>query len=186
MPIERSGGGGGSGGGLSLLFDSTLAAPAANIDTGAGGIAGGFSHLYYEIYARVAGAVGTDSIVAILNNDSGANYDYDFMRNSGGALSAGSAHAATSMIVGHVQGATATASFFGTSNGNIMSYAAVTAGFKAGNCVCGQTSDVEGTSDQIAVQYTWRSTAAITRMRISAGAGSNLVTGTRLTIYGTP
>lgn len=185
-PIERSAGGGGtSSGGLTLLFDQELTVAAATIDTGANGIAQTGKHLYFEIYARSANAVNGDSLGLRFNNDSAANYDDAYMRNSSGAVSAASDQGQTSAFVAQITGSLVTANYFGTGHGNVMSYAETTAGFKSGNCMTGFARDNVNVQ-QITIQYLWRSTAAITRMAIFLQGGGNMVIGSRLTIYGTP
>lgn len=181
-PIERSGGGGGSSG-QTVLFDSTLSGAAASIDTGAGGIAGGFNHLHIEVYVRESGAVIAGSLVARFNNDSGANYDDVFMRNNAGTVSGSSDVATTSFFLTQMPGASAAASYFASAFGSINSYAVTTAGFKTGMAMGGFAVSTAN-QQQITIQYAWRSTAAITRMAIFPLDGTNLLTGSRLTIYG--
>jgi hypothetical protein len=186
-PIERSGGGGGSSsGGLTLLFDQELSVAAASIDTGVNGIAQTSKHLYFEFYGRCSTAsTGGVSAVVQFNGDTGANYDDAFMRNSAGVVTAASDQAQTSAFFAQIPANSNTAGFFGSGHGNVMSYSKVTAGFKTGNTMTGFARDTTGVQ-QVTIQLSWRSTAAINQMKVFMLDGSNLIAGSRLTIYGTP
>ena len=181
-----SGGGGvanvavsGGGGGLALLYDSTLGADAAQIDTGAGGIAGGYKALMVFLCAKSADAGVTGSIFIRLNNDSGANYDDVFNYNGGN----GNAAAATSWSFSIMGGGSSTG--YPSSLTIILPNYAGTTFQKVADIA---VTRVDGnTSNQItlAMAAGWRSTAAISRLAV-IGNGANLKAGSRLTIYGTP
>ena len=174
-----------SGGGIgAVLFDQTLGAAAATIDTGAGGIAAGYKNLLVVVYARSAGTGTGDAVRFTFNNDTGANYDLVQMRNLSGTVSAPSAFAAASGIICNVPTSSQTASYFGGGRMVVPSYDATTAGFKVTEAAGGYAlAAITGSQQQNTINA-WRSTAAITQMAIVLGSGSNFVAGSRLTIYG--
>lgn len=185
--IGAGGGGGGGGGGMVKLFDSTLATATATIDTGAGGIASGYSALLVVIFARSATAsTGFEDLRIRFNNDSGANYstvlDYGQRSSVFGSFAE---NGADHSICGFVPGASATANYFASIRLNIPSYDS-TASFKTFD-FSGGTMPADTTKSKTGNGVgTWASTAAISRLAIYAQSGSNLVVGSRVIIYGLP
>jgi hypothetical protein len=166
---------------VAVLFDSTLGAPAATIDTGALGIAGGYRILQAFALIRTSAAVVQSSATVTVNNDTSAVYDRERLgAQNAGSISAGAAGANNWSFFCHGDSGVAAAATF--LNIIIPFYASTT--FNT------QGSATEGISD-VAVgevqtcQYFlgWRNTAAITRMAVTAGSG-NLVTGSRLLVLG--
>jgi len=171
-----------SSGALTQLFTSTLGANTASIDTGAGGIAAGFSVLEAWMVLRTTEAAVNSSARITVNNDSGANYDRQTISGSGVTAAAGNALAAAFWQV-QVAGATATAGEVGIVVLTIPFYAATT--FRKQGSVLNMENDDAAAANQqanaLAVQ--WRNTAAITRLAVTAGSGV-LLAGSSLVIYG--
>lgn len=171
----------GGGGGGAVLFDSTLGSSAASIDTGAGGIAGGYKILEAWGLVRTTEAVAVSSSNIILNNDTGNNYDRQFVRG---------ADTTTSAAVGTAQanwgffatGSTADANAFHLIRLTILGYADSVAQ-KIAEVVDGNAAATVSTRKISAQAASWRSTSPITRMALRAGSGS-LVAGCRLLILG--
>lgn len=177
-------GSGGGGFGLVKIFDQTLGAAAASIDTGAGGVTAGFVDLMIIAYARAADVANNVALNINFNNDSGANYDVSQWRNLDGSGASTNANARTAGIFGAIPASSATANYFSIVRGTIASYDSVTAGYKLVESVGGY-NDAAGTLFQVGTLInTWRSTAAITRIAVSSAGGGNLITGSRLVIYG--
>lgn len=167
-----------------VLFDQTLGAPAATIDTGANGIAAGYNNLMVVVYARSAGTGTGDAVRFTFNGDTGANYDLVQMRNLSGTVSAPSQFAGNSGIICNVPTSSQTASYFGTGRMLVASYDVVTAGFKATEAAGGYAlAAITGSQQQNTINA-WRSTAVVNQLAITLGNGGNFVTGSRLTIYG--
>lgn len=172
-----------AGSGLTQLFDTTLGGAAASIDTGANGVAGGHQHLVVIIVCRSSGATNIVDCFMTFNNDSGANYDWAWVRNVGGTVGAVDSHAQTSADVGQMPAATVTANYPSVITVNIPAYAQTT--FYKGLTAQGSPAMDATASDRILfMSGTWRNTAAITRIAIAPSLG-NLLAGSRLTIYGT-
>lgn len=171
----------GSGGIGVVLFDSTLGVDTASIDTGAGGIAGGYSVMEVWILAKTDEVVGVSTINVTVNNDTGANYDRQYFyrerTNMGGALQ----QAQTSWAL-FSQG-TEGSSYPGVLRFSVPGYDQTTfykvaemnemvASTGSGNVQAG--IDVLG----------WRNTAAITRLKVAATSTFKLKAGSRLLILG--
>ena len=183
-PIERSGGGGGGSGSFSLIFDSTLGAPATSIDTGAGGVPGTFSALKILLLGRTSNVVFNDTAALVFNNDTtAAHYDAVWTRNNGGVIGSVDATAQPNAQLGVVPGASGTANYFAATDITIPAYTQTTA-FKTGVSNSGVTYDALAHATTIFVTFSWRSTAAITRIAFVLQTGSNLIAGSRMTIYG--
>jgi hypothetical protein len=174
--------GGGGSAGLVKLFDSTLAVAAGSIDTGAGGISAGHSDLLVIGLLQTDEAVARSVITWLFNNDSGANYDRQFLSGSSTTTASGTQLAQTGITV-FAHGAGGTSGYPGLTQFTIPSYAA-TAFFKIA-LVYAMVPDASAANNQAELDtFGWRSTAAISRMSAAAPAGKNLVAGSRLIVYG--
>lgn len=172
-----------SGGGIgAVLFDSTLVAVAASIDTGAGGIAGGYRTLEIYIYARTTEALVQGGMDVIVNNDSGANYDRILLLANGTSVSAVDLAAQSSWGC-RIAGGNAGANVFSAAHFTFPNYAG-TSGFKTGTFTSGIPDTTAGNQryEQNAVSY--RSTSALSRLKMTAQSGANFAVGTRLLILG--
>lgn len=179
MPIISGGGGGGSG--ATVLFSSVLAAPAASIDTGANGVAGGFNILEIFILARSATAVTVENCIVRFNNDSGANYDNNQNAGVNATPTGSSAAAATSVNNGFIHGASSDANYVGICHMVIPGYALTTFN-KVGNLL---SSAYDSTLQRTeGAGFGWRNTAAISRVSVASIGGGNLATGSAMWIYG--
>lgn len=167
---------------MAQLFDSTLGGTATTIDTGAAGVAQTANVLLVVIYARTdqAATIKSDCIVRF-NNDAAANYDQNQVDETNGAVTGGTN--AGGNFAPKVPGASVSANIFAALTLWIPAYTQTT-GHKA---VIVHTGWSDSTVANDVVQVfgaRWRSIAAITRLSITAGGGSNFVAGTRMTIYG--
>ena len=183
MPVI-SGGGGGGGGAMTLLSSTVLGASATSFDFQ--NIAGTFSHLWIVCYLRGDGAFVGNSARLRFNNDSAANYDTEQTQGVGTAATASTGTAAaTSLFISELTGANATANEFTVASAFIPQYAGTT-GLKAVVLTSGAVG-TQGTLSEYAndvASGSWRSTAAITRVTIIPGSGTNFVAGSAVTLYG--
>lgn len=172
---------GGGGGGVTQLFDSQLGADAASIDTGAGGIAAGYSVLLVYIKARSAKAATTDNLVVTWNNDTGSSYGYSIAnaRNSTWGVSGSMSLVAPAAIM-PFPGASSVSGDFGFHNGEVFRYADVLT--KVLTWRGGYPAD-HTNFQQVQGMYFYNGTAALSQLTI-AFAANNIVAGSRLTIYG--
>lgn len=164
------------------LFDSTLGADAASIDTGAGGFSTSLDHLLVMILARTAQVAVFSSLQITLNNDSGANYDTQNLRARNVTVDA-SPTAAASALGPNAPGDSVAATVFGGVMLWIPSYAQTT----AQKVVIEWSGWGEDTAAEEGVHmraHRWRNTAAISRLIMTGGGGANLRAGTRMTVYG--
>lgn len=165
-----------------VLFDSTLSIAAASIDTGANGIAAGYSILEIFMLTRTDAAAGTSAVNVTFNNDTGANYDRMFVKSLNAAVSGGPTLAQTQFgltALGNNSGANCLSVHRLTMPGYTQTtffkeLEGISASLDTGNVA---------NCDVWALGLSYRSTTAISRMKV-AGSGSNLMAGNRLLIYG--
>ena len=184
ITIAAAGGGGSAG--LVKLFEQTLVANAASIDTGAGGIPAGHGDLVVFITARTNRAAVLDSTLLLVNNDTAADYDNELLTASGSGLTAVATNAINSLTntnIGTVPGNNATAGIVGMLHVVIPAYDKTTFN-KAAFITNANPLDTSGAqADIFAAQ--WRSTAAVSRLSVAPGIGTLLLAGSRMVVYGT-
>lgn len=169
--------------GLVKLFSSTLGASASSIDTGANGIASGHAHLVVFAVLQTDEAVTRSVCTWTFNNDSGANYDRQFLSASSTAVAGGAQIAQTGMGV-FAHGAAGTAQYPGLHQWFIPQYTG-TSFFKLA-LMYAMVADATAAQNQAELDtFGYRSTSAISRMAVAAPAGKNLVAGSTVEIYGT-
>jgi hypothetical protein len=165
------------------LFSSTLGAPAVSIDTGANGVAGGHVDLLILIYARSDRAANTaDNMFIRFNNDSAA--DYTLQQLSGGnATASASANVSIAEIIGTIPAATAAANVFGFMRCEVLGY---DNGVNFPQCLfmSANAQTVAAASSVEIDAGLFKSTTAITRVQCGPVAGTNLLAGSRMVIYG--
>lgn len=173
----------GSGGIGAVLFDSTLGADTASIDTGAAGVAGGYKTLLILIVGRTDEAVKASTVTIQFNADSGTNYTRQF----NGAVNANPSASDTTADAGvlfPLVGSTYLASAPGMIRLVVPAYDQTTF-FKIADVTGGASSTTAADGQVYAMSATWRNTAAITRVAVSVvTAAKKLVAGSRMTILG--
>lgn len=187
MPIVSGGGGSGSGG-STLLYDFTITGADQNaIDTNvdgpnAGLISQAFIVLEVFMVTRTDDATGGAAVTVIVNNDTGANYDKQYVAGIAAAASAATALAATSWTIDS-HGSGGSAGYAGVNRFTIPAYSATTFNKTVESTEC--RPDATAANDVAAVLCLgWRSTAAINRIKVAASGGQKLKVGSRMTIYG--
>ena len=180
----NAGGGGSSGPASQLvkLFDSTLAADTASIDTGANGIAQDCDLLEVYLLARTDEAVALSTLTLEVNGDAGANYDRQFLRGSNVTASASIVNASNGWTIA-TAGASATAGVYGVFRITIPAYAQTTA-FKNAEATVSVPDETAANMRAEVQALGWRSTAAINQLSVAAPGVQKLKAGSRLLIYG--
>jgi hypothetical protein len=163
------------------IAEVTLASPAALIDFTS--IAADWSHLQLIAYLRGDTAAAETTVLARLNNDSGANYDYQSGTFSAAVAAAAETLAATSMRVGQCPANTAGANLFSLTVIDLVHYAGATNHKVAASRCAHKRGTASGDLTKYEFGGHWRSTAAINRVTLLPGAG-NFQTGSRITLYG--
>jgi len=153
--------------GLTLLADTTLAAPAASID-----ITGLPNHAFYYVVmqARTDKVAATSGLVLQLNG-SAANYAGTYML-FGAAYSRG---ATATADIGTIPSDGDTAGIFGNVTGVITNSGTQ---FRTMKFLC-TGADVQGSL----FNNLWSDTSTITQMTLTCN-GDNFNTGTRVKVYG--
>lgn len=164
------------------IYDQTLLADAAVIDTGAGGVPATYDHLVLVVQARGTEAVVLSALYFRVNDDSAANYDSQqtFGRNTSTATA--DAQAATGWIIGSLPGASAAAGVAAAFVAFVPNYAATT--LEKSVYILGGFADEAAAGGDVRIHGGhWRNTAAISRVSIAPQAG-DLLAGSRMTVYG--
>lgn len=134
-------------------------------------IAGTYTDL---IIASAASMPSTDDAFLVqFNSDTGTNYSTTFLYGNGSAAVSGRASSATSTIQGRAGNAT-----FGTSYIQFQNYSNTTT-YKT-------VLSRGGSASGLVVAYVglWRSTAAITSIKLTSESGNNFSNGSMFTLYG--
>jgi hypothetical protein len=165
-----------------ILFDQTLNADTASIDTGAGGIAGGYTVIVFYITSRTDDAGAGATIDLTFNNDSGTNYIRSFTQNVNTALS-GLASTGNAGVGIDTHGSGGAANYAGVATVFVNNYAGTTFN-KAVLTNSMRPDSTLANSDNINGGWVWNNTAAISRAKLAARSTAKLKAGTRLTIIG--
>lgn len=176
VPPTSVGGGGGS-----LALIQTVSGAGATLDFT--GIANTYQHLWLIVEGRSDTAATSTNLLMRFNGDTSAIYDWERYDAGAATVSAGESIAATSLMVGEITGATATASRPGLCEILIPNYAE-TSFFKSFRSGGGFTPTA--TSGNIVYRGNfglWRSTVAITQVTFLPLAGS-FIAGSRASLYG--
>lgn len=164
------------------IFDLTLGADAAQIDTGAGEIPPIFSALQIVMSLRHTVAATNEVVIARFNNDSGTNYYSNDSQSIGGSQANTESDAANFMRVGHSPGSTAPANFFCATVGFIHEYASTTKAKSYSGQSSFLTATTNGAGWSLCTAH-WSGTAAIHQITFLPGT-ANFKAGSRITIYG--
>lgn len=159
-----------------------VVSPVANLEFAS--IPTSYQHLLMFYQVRTTQAVTLDGIRLRFNGDSGGNYDRQHVHGTGTTASAGEGFAATGGIYLHdVPGASAGANLFAAGFVFIPFYTSgqhkpvvAVGGYKIGTTA--------GTMGIRAMHGQWRSTAAITTVRIYPDTGANWAADTSLSVIG--
>lgn len=176
-------------GAMTQIFDYTVTGSvAATIDSNTilgGNIPQTFKHLQAKIQSRGDTAAAATSLLCQFNGDStAANYNFQRLLGNGSTVNAVEG---VGTVAGAYLGATAAASASaGTASSKDVDFFNYT-GTTFHKQTLTKSADFEGvTSGTFQAELyasSWRSTAAITRLVFSLGAG-NFSIGTRVTLYG--
>lgn len=134
-----------------------------------------------EMFMTVKTDIGgtSDSITVTVNNDTGSNYDKQTVEGSGTAASAVRVAATTGWNV-RAHGSGGTAGYPANIQMAIAGYAR-TVFNKVATFVVGWNDNADGVA--VGMSMGWRSTAAITRIKVAGNSGALLKVGTTLAIY---
>ncbi len=117
-----------------------------------------------------------------VNNDTGANYDRQYLVGTNATAAAGVTLAGTAWNVS-AHGSGGSAGYASTVRMSIPGYTQTTFN-KVAEVLDAMPDATAGNNIAIAYALGWRSTAAITRMKVAAQGAANLKAGSRLLILG--
>jgi len=171
----------GSAGALTLLSTTTLGA-AGSIDVT--GISGSYNDLILVLIARGTNSANVDYANLTFNNDTGGNYNSEYINVQGTAAVSGvEIVGGVNFRSGRLTGNTSPANTFGVTEVTVLGYASTT--WKK-NVLWHSFTDSAGASNGFFTFRgggVWLSTVAVTRVTF-IGNGGNLAIGSQLRIYG--
>lgn len=154
-------------GAMTLAGEVTLGAPGTDIDLQS--IPSGYKILY--VYWEGTQSTGTSAAIAYFNNDSGANYQYEYIDGNGAAIVSGT----TGAIVGAgISGGITTT---GISSGFMIIWQLPGAAVKSFYASGGSTANARVHTGW------WNNTTEINRITLHMGA-NNWNTGAKMLVYG--
>ena len=178
-----AGTGGGGGGDLVKLFAVTLSADTATLDTGAGGIAGGYSAIEILLLGRTDDTSGPVNVIVTLNADTGTNYDWQQNQSAGSTNTSSARNAVDHGWLITMDSAGSGANYATQAVFKIIGYANTTF-FKTATITTSVTDSSGGNMRAGVIAGAWRSTAAVTRFTATANAGQKFKAGSMLLVYG--
>lgn len=142
-----------------------------------------FTDLYLVSSLRSSSAGGTDGCAIVLNGDFGTNYSMTVVRNNTGSANSYRFSNSGPMYYNQVPAAGLTTGAFSNDEVWIPNYTG--SNFK--QLISSWVSENNSTSwDSVMGQHAilWRSTAAITTLRVSTTSGSPMVANSTVSLYG--
>lgn len=165
------------------LYDKTLSADTLTVDTGAI-LPAGYSALMVEMITRTDDAGASVGMFVRVNNDSGNNYDNQFVQGANAAASAAVANAVAQWAF-NTHGSGGSASYPGVARLTIPGYDQTTF-FKVAEMTSGAPDATAANDLARANVLGWRSTAAINRISFAVSSGGKFKAGSRFIVYGLP
>lgn len=172
----------GTVGGFVKLFDHTLGADTATIDTGANGIPAGYAGLMIYVRGRRTDAVNSGGFGLQFNGDTGTNYDYLWTDNSNGTVTGIVSNTQANTKVMEGPGSLIRANTFGLAQCWLLGYDETNT-YK-GVTSYGGFSDGGTHGELVTAISSWNSTAAINQITLVVGSPQKILAGSRMTIWG--
>jgi hypothetical protein len=174
-------------GGTVKLYDYTVSgSDKASIDTNVDGTTvadfAGYSILEIFFVVRTDDAAAVAAVDVTVNNDTGANYDRQVFQGSNTTAAAAVSLAQTKWAVNaHGSGGSAS---YATAHRMVIPFYADTTFNKTGEIYQATPDATAGNNSLVCLAIGWRSTAAVTRVKIAAQGAAKLKVGSRLAVYG--
>ena len=169
---------------IEVLLASTLVSGSVAPSIDFQSIPAHWTHLRVEIEGRTDVAAETSSVLVRLNNDSAGNYNQQRLSVLNTTVSASPGDGTTGMIVAVIPGGNGAAGAAGGASFVIASYADTTFHKSLRGFASGSSLDGVGSQRIDVLGGRWRNTAAVNRVTLLPGDGSNFAVGTRASIYG--
>ncbi len=170
-------GGGGAAGSFELIESQILVSNAASVTFSS--IPATYKHLQVRCTMRFADAFTSSNFSMRLNGDTGTNYASHRLVNQSGSLSSDNLTSTATPYIGHLPGASATASSFAVGIIDLLDYTS-TNKTKTVRAFIG----AESASRMSFGSMLWNNTSAVTSLQLREANGANLVTGSRFSLYG--
>ena len=172
-------GGGGAAGSYDLISSTILTGSQASITFDTTGLGSTYKHLQIRLTARTSDPAAVDALLMRFNSDTGTNYNDHALFGNGSTVASAATSNGSFVPLGLVAAANANSGLFGAVVTDILDFAS-TSKFKTVRSLSGVLSTVFVQLRSAA----WRNTSAITSIQIYPNLGANLLTGTRVSLYG--
>jgi hypothetical protein len=178
--LDSGGAAAGAGGSYESIATVTVGSGgAANVEFTS--IPATYTHLQIRAIARTDRAATGEWLEIQFNSDTASNYSDHYFAGNGSTASAGGQANVSYMEVNRFPAASSTASIFGAFVTDILDYANTNKNKTIRNL---GGNDQNGSGEIHLGSGNWRSTNAITSIKILPGGGTNLVQYSQFALYG--
>ena len=173
-----AGGGGGGAGDYELISTTILGTAAASV-TFTNGSWSTYKHLQVRFTARHTSGSTSTTVLARLNNNTGANYAWHRLRGNGSAVSSAGTSGETSLEITQAPGAGSAANIFSAGVIDILDFASTTK-----NTTLRTLAGYPGTESYVTLNSgLFNNTAAVTDVSLISN-GTSFAIGSRFSLYG--
>jgi len=141
-----------------------------------------FTHLQIRATVRSDRSFGVDNLGLRFNSDTGSNYNAHFLFNNGSTITSTDLGINTAIYAARITDASVTANSFGATIIDVLDYASTS---KQKTIRSAYASSTTGSYPWNGMHSgIWLSTSAVTGLTLLPIAGTNLVSGSRISLYG--
>ena len=177
LGLISQGGSANGGGAFELISTQVLASSASSVTFSS--ISSTYKHLQLRFTAKSASA-GGDNLRMQFNSDTANNYAVHYLTGSGSSVASGNAVPWNTALYAQMPSAAHTTDAFGAGIIDILDY-----GSTNKNKTIRNISGSASTFNIIALTSgVWLNTAVITSLNVYMGTGSNIIAGSRFSLYG--
>ncbi len=172
-------------GGVSLsdyeLISTTLfSGSTSSVDFDVSALASTYKHLQLRVVGRTARAAGTDALLMRFNSDTGSNYNGHYLGGDGSTVYSGFVASTTYTYTNLLGNSVDTTNFMGVSVIDILDIFS-----NSKNTTVRALDGAQGTPKYMNLSSgLWRNTNTVTAINLSVFSGSNLLSNSRISLYG--
>lgn len=167
-------------GAYDLLETQTLGTAAASVTFTGLGSYSDYKHLQIRAVGRTDRNVASDNLLLRFNSDTGSNYARHQLEGNGSSVTSGAETSQTAIKTGRFSDQTAAANAFGAMVTDILDFSS-----SSKNTTVRTLTGADSGFDTIVLNSGfWNNTAAVTAITLLPQLGTNLVAGSRFSLYG--
>jgi hypothetical protein len=165
-----------------LLETTTLSTSASSVTFSGLGAYSDYKHLQIQMVARADGSGSLQGLAAVLNSDTGSNYSFHRLSGNGTSVSANAGASIPYAVTGALTRSAAVAGAFGASVLDILDFSSTNKNTTL-RSLSGATTGEGGFIVKLE-SSAWLNTSAVTSIQLKNDGGTNLVSGSRFSLYG--